>query len=536
MKRCPECRRDYYDDTLLYCLDDGNALLEGPASVDEPATAILLEPSALAGGVNVANDKTRIFQVDPADGKKSPESGTPNNSIAVLPFVNMSADAENEYFCDGMAEELLNALAKIEDLKVAARTASFSFRGKNAPMGEIGLALNVSSILEGSVRKSGSRIRITIQLINAADGYHLWSERYDREMQDIFEIQDEITLAVVNALKLRLLGTERRAVLKRHTDDTEAYQLYLRGRFFFFKRTPDGFMKAIEYFEKAIELDQEYAVAISGLADCYVFLGFYEMLPPKDAAAHVRPLAKKAMEIDGTLAETNTTSALSQSLYDWDFSGSLKYYEAAISCDTNYPFAYHLKSAILILLGDNEGSFDAEKRAIELDPFTPIFNASLAWWYYLGRRNDEAIAQSKRTIEIAPNHFFAYWVLGLAYAVQGAYADSVVAFQQALALNQFDQHIRADLARVFGLMDEREEAMNILGEFEELSKTQYVSPVNIAKIHCGFGDKEKVIDQLEKACEERSVKLPWFILDPALDDLRSDPRHKDLLKRMGLPE
>ena len=223
MKRCPECRRDYYDDTLLYCLDDGNALLEGPASVDEPATAILLEPSALAGGVNVANDKTRIFQVDPADGKKSPESGTPNNSIAVLPFVNMSADAENEYFCDGMAEELLNALAKIEDLKVAARTASFSFRGKNAPMGEIGLALNVSSILEGSVRKSGSRIRITIQLINAADGYHLWSERYDREMQDIFEIQDEITLAVVNALKLRLLGTERRAVLKRHTDDTEAY-------------------------------------------------------------------------------------------------------------------------------------------------------------------------------------------------------------------------------------------------------------------------------------------------------------------------
>ncbi len=532
MKRCPECRRDYYDDTLSFCLEDGTPLIFS-GSENEPATALLGVP--LSSGYGYDEQKTQALGTG-LSGEKPLENGTSHTSIAVLPFVNMSADTENEYFCDGLAEELLNALAKIDDLKVAARTASFSFRGKNAPMAEIGRTLNVNSILEGSVRKSGSRVRITVQLINAMDGYHLWSERYDRDMQDIFEVQDEITLAVVDALKLKLLGAEKQAVLKRHTNDPEAYQLYLRGRFFFFKRTPEGFRKAIEYFERAIEMDEKYAVAISGLADSHVFLGFYEMVPPREAAAKLKPLVRNAIEIDATLAETNVSAALLCSLYEWKFSESLKYYDAAISYDANYPFIYHLQSATLILLGDHERAFEAEKRAIELDPFTPVFNASLGWWYYLAGQNDDAIAQSKRTIEIAPNHFFAYWILGLSYAVQEAFADSVVAFQQALALNQFDQHVRADLARVFGLMGEHEEALGILAALEELLKTHYVSPVNIAKIHTGLGERDTVIEQLDKACEERSVRLPWFMIDPALDGYRDDPRFKQISRRVGLPD
>src|SRR5215207_5161556 len=250
MKRCPECGRDYTDETLNFCLDDGTRL-NSPTDVAEPVTAIMTSGSGY-----------RPTEVFPPPTIQRADSG---NSIAVLPFVNMSADTENEYFCDGLAEELLNALAKIDDLKVAARTAAFSFRGKNVPMAEIGEALKVRTILEGSVRKSGSKLRITIQLINAADGYHIWSERYDRDLQDIFEVQDEIALAVVDALKVKLLAPEKQSLLKRHTDSAEAYQLYLRGRFFFYKRTPEGFQKAIVYFEKAIEIDPDYAVAVSGL-------------------------------------------------------------------------------------------------------------------------------------------------------------------------------------------------------------------------------------------------------------------------------
>ena len=523
MKHCPDCGKDYIDDTLNYCLEDGAALVGVRSAAGDHATAIV------TGGPS----ENRTWVLNSAESGPARDE---RNSIAVLPFVNMSADADNEYFCDGLAEELMNALTKIDDLKVAARTAAFSFRGKNEPMDEIGRVLNVNSILEGSVRKAGNRVRITIQLINAADGYHLWSERYDRDMQDIFEIQDEITLAVVDALKVKLLAPEKTAVLKRHTNDAEAYQLYLRGRFFFYKRTPEGFRKAIECFEKAIEIDKDYAVAISGLADSYVFLGFYEMAAPAEAEAKLRPLVERAFAIDATLAETNTSYALMKTLYEWEHRESLKYFAAAVAADPNYAIAYHLESAVSIVLGEVERSWAAEQRAIGIDPFTPVFNASLAWWYYSAGHSDRAIEQCKRTIEIAPNHFFAYWVLGLAYAIEGSHADAVVALQQASALNQFEPHIRAELARVFAMMGEKEEALEILGELELLAITEYVSPVNIAKIYLGLGDNEKVVQQLEKACEERSVRLPWLLVDPALAELGDDERVKEIRRRAGLPD
>lgn len=521
MKQCPHCQRSYTDETLNFCLDDGTSLVSA-AGAEEPATAIM--PGGSSGDVVVQTHSARD-SVNFDHGK----------SIAVLPFVHMSADADNEYFCDGLAEELLNALAKIDDLKVAARTASFSFRGKNVSMDEIGRALNVNSILEGSVRKAGNRVRITVQLINAADGYHVWSERYDRDMEDIFAVQDEITLAVVDALKVKLLGEERRAVLKKRPNSAEAYQHYLRGRHFFYKRTPEGFLKAIECFKKAIEIDKDYAVALSGLADSYVFLGFYEMIPPNEAADHVRPLVERMMKVDDTSPESNTSYALMKSLYDWEHETSLLYFQRAIASDPKYAFAYHLESAAAAILGRYEQAFAAEKKAIELDPFTPVFNASLAWWYYLAGRNEDAISQCKRTIDFAPNHFFAYWILGNAYAAEGAYSDSIVALQQAVGLNQFESIQRSDLARVFATMGEREAALEILAEFETLSSKQYVTAANFAKIYIGLGENDKAIEQLEKACQERAVRLGWILPDPAFKPLHDDHRFRDICRRAGLP-
>ena len=463
------------------------------------------------------------------------EQSAIRNSIAVLPFSNLSADPDNDYFCDGLAEELLGALTKVDDLRVAARSSAFSFKDRNTNVSEIGRTLSVKTVLEGSVRKSGDRVRISVQLVNAADGYHLWSERYDREMKDIFDVQDEITLSVVDALKLKLLGDEKEEVLKRYTQNAEAYQLYLRGRFFFLKRTPEGFKKAIEYFQQAIQMDAEYALAYSGLADCYTFLGFYEHLAPAEAESNLKGPAFKSLELDDTLAETQTSVALYRSLYQWDFVEADREHKRAIALNPKYAFAHHLDSATVVLLGRNNEAIAAETRAVDLEPFTAIFNASLGWWFYLAHRNEEAIAQSLRTIEIAPNHFFAYWVLGLAYGLAEKYDDAIAVLTKGLSLTSA-QHIKADLARIYAQSGRREEALAGLSELRQEAKQQYVSAVNLAKIYLGLGDMEKVYEQLEQAFAERAVKLPWFMLDPMLDQLRAEPRFRDLWRRIGLPQ
>ncbi|HVS83978.1 MAG TPA: tetratricopeptide repeat protein [Pyrinomonadaceae bacterium] len=355
-------------------------------------------------------------------------------------------------------------------------------------------------------------------------------------MQDIFDVQDEITLAVVDALKVKLFGAEKAAVLKRYTNNAEAYQLYLRGRFFFSERTPEGFRKAIEYFEQAIQLDSEYALAFSGLADCHTFLGFYELMAPSEAVKNVRAAAFKALELDDTLAETRTSFAIYKGMYEWNFPGSREEYKEDIKLNPKYAFAYHLHSATLIVLGLNDAAIEAERCATELEPFTAIFNASLGWWYYLSHRYDEAVEQSLRTIEIAPNHFFAHWVLGITYGQKAQYEEAITELQKAATLTGGSQHIRGDLGRIYAEMGRRDEARKLLDELMEQAKEHYVSAANIAKIYVGLGESERVFEYLEKACEERSVKLPWFIIDPALDNLRADPRFQDILRRVGLPQ
>jgi adenylate cyclase len=304
MKHCPTCNRVETNAALMFCRIDGARLVAGVSPTSESATIAL--PSST-----------------PSEDLVTGRLPNPP-SIAVLPFVNMSNDPENEYFCDGLAEELLNALAKINALKVTARSSAFSFKGRNVEVSDIARVLNVGAILEGSVRKSANRLRITVQLVDSTDGYHLWSERYDREMKDIFAVQDEITLAVVDALKLKLLGDQKDVVLKRYTKDSAAYQAYLKGRFHWHKRSLDGLNLSKDYFKYALELDPGYALAYAGLADSYAVLGIaeYGILSPSEATPQAKAAALKALEIDPTLAEAQSTLAHVRGFYEWDWDGA----------------------------------------------------------------------------------------------------------------------------------------------------------------------------------------------------------------------
>ncbi len=317
MKRCPTCNRVETDETLKFCRLDGSLLVAAAASESESATMTL---HASRPSEEITTGRLRV---------------TP--SIAVLPFANMSTDPENEYFCDGLAEELLNALAKIENLKVAARTSSFSFKAKNANVDEIGRALHVNSVLEGSVRKSGNRLRITVQLINATDGYHLWSERYDREMKDIFDVQDEITLAVVDALKLKLLGNAKEAVLKRHhTKDSAAYQAYLKGRALLYQRGL-SIPKAIDCFTQAVSLDNEYAQAWAGLADGYTTSAYSGFGLATEVMPRALEAARRALQLEPDLAEAHSALACAALLYDLDFDLAEREFHQALELNPNYP-------------------------------------------------------------------------------------------------------------------------------------------------------------------------------------------------------
>jgi TolB-like protein len=380
-----------------------NALVKNPDSRYQNAGDILTDLKKL---------ESSILKREFSSTKSQP-------SIAVLPFTNLSGDKEQEYFCDGMAEEIINALTHVEGLRVVARTSAFFFRDKEIDIREIGRKLNVGSVMEGSVRKAGNRIRITTQLINVADGYHLWSEKYDRNVgelccpEDIFAIQDEISLAIVEKLKVKLLGEEKVALVKRYTDDLEAYNLYLKGRYFWYKRTREAILKGLEYFHQAIEKDPTYALAYAGIADCYNMLGFFDYLSPKEAFPKAKAAAAKALEIDGTLAEAHSSLAEVKTYYDHDWLGAEREFQRAIELNPSYSTAYQWYGEYLALMGRHDESIIMGKRALEVDPLSPIVSTNLAGFYWLARQYDEAIERYQKVLEMEPDFMVARLWLGV---------------------------------------------------------------------------------------------------------------------------
>ncbi len=473
--------------------------------------------------------------------KEQPSAKRRQPSIAVLPFTNLSADPEQEYFCDGMAEEIINALTHVEDLRVVARTSAFSFRGKEIDIREIGRKLNVKTLLEGSVRKAGNRVRISAQLVNVADGYHLWSEKYDRNIgegccpEDIFAIQDEISLAIVEKLKVKLLGVEKAKIVKRFTDDQEAYNLYLRGRYFWSKRTEEDIERAIQYFRQAIEKDPDYALAYAGMADSHILLAEYSLLPPKDAFPRAKAAVMKALEIEETLAEAHTSLAFIKTLSDWDWMGAEKEFKQAIEFNPGYATAHQWYAEHLTMTGQYAEAIAEIKRAQELDPLSLIISVASAVAIFCGtHRYDQVIEECQKVLEMDPNFGGALNVLGMVYRERGMYEEAIEAFQKAKTFDEGNTWVTAELGHAYAISGERSEAQKVLDELEQLSKRRYVPPDNIALVYLGLGKKNLTFEYLEKAYEDRSVGLSWLKADPIFDSLRSDPRFKALLKRIGL--
>lgn len=506
MKRCPECRRDYTDETLNFCLDDGSPLVDGPSSLDEPPTAIISGRHEAAAG-----------------------------SIAVLPFVHLSSDPDDEFFCDGLAEELLNALARVDGLKVAARTSSFSYKGKDVNVGEIGKSLGVRTVLEGSVRKLGNRLRITAQLIDALNGYHLWSERYDREMRDIFEIQDEITLAVVSALKLKLFGAEKSAVLKKATTNTGAHELYLKGRYNWNKMEGVALNRAVEYYRRALEIDPNYALAYAGLSDAYVLLVNHAGAPLKETIPMAAAAAEKAIELDPELAEGYTSLGLVKTFYDWDWPGAEAALRRAVELNPRSSHARHILAIRLCFGGLIDEGAEQLRVAHELDPLSPSINEHMAWPYYYTRDYDWAIDQLEKTIEMEPGFKNVHFRLGLAYLQKGMYERAIEKIQDAQKIS-FDRDALAWLGYAKALMGQEAEARAVLADLQTIAAERYVPSYGFAIIHLGLGEKDKAFEWLERGAAEHDYWLAFILIDPDLDVLRGDPRFDALVRLVGIPQ
>ncbi len=430
-------------------------------------------------------------------------------SIAVLPFVNLSGDFENDYFCDGLAEELLNALAKIEGLKVAARTSAFAFKEKSVQISEIGRALKVGAVLEGSVRKSGQRLRIMVQLVNAADGYHIWSERYDRQLADIFDIQDEITLAVVEALKVKLFGGEKALVLKRYTDNTEAYELYLKGRYHFNKFTATGWLTAIEYFKRTLEQEPNYAPAYASLALALTFCWFYDILPPQQAVPEWREAVRRAMELDDHLADAHVARGQFCFYHEWQWEEAEQAYKRAIELSPNSAEAHQYYGLFLATRDRFEQGIRMGRLALDLDPLSLFTGMQVGWIYWLADHLDEAIRHTQRMTEIEPDFIGAYWQRGIAYFAKGMLIEAAEALQKSLDLG-FNPLAFSTLGAIYVMLGRDVEANKVLEQLREMRQTHFIAAFNIARIYSVMGQEDQAYEWLERACEERSGELVFL--------------------------
>jgi TolB-like protein/Tfp pilus assembly protein PilF len=457
-------------------------------------------------------------------------SMAPDNSIAVLPFTNLGGEADNEYFSDGLAEEILTALGQVEALKVAARSSAFSFRGKTTDIAAIAGKLQVANVLEGSVRRAGQRIRVTIQLVDARSGFQVWSERYDRQMEDIFDLQDDIARAVTQRLKVSLGAGARRS-----TSNLEAYDLYLKGRYYWAQR-PQGIGKAIGYFERAIDKDPNYARARAGLADCYVTLGSWEngTMPPIEAMAKAKEAAGKALELDARLAEAHTTLAYRTTHHDWDWACAEAQFQHAFELNPNYAVCHHWYSHYLTAVGRTEESLQASKRCLELDPLDLVINVHMAWHYQFARQYGQAIEQCWKTSELHPNSFWPAYFFGLAYEQQDHVDDALEQFRTAVSMSGNVTFATAALGHLYGIAGKSDEARVVYEELKTRAEHAYVPAYDIALVCTGLGWNDEALEYLARAHQERSGWITYLKVDPRLDPLRHDARFIDLLRRVRL--
>lgn len=519
MKRCPKCAKEYVDETLNFCLDDGEWLSGGP---DALPTVVMSE------------DSTQIFSTA---ARPQIVEAAPTRSIAVLPFAHLSSAVDDEYFCDGLAEELLNGLGRIEGLKVAARTSSFSFKGKNVNVAVIGRALGVETILEGSVRKSGERLRINAQLVNAADGYHLWSQRYDREMTDVFELQDEITASVVAALREKLLGESDAikmdaliADLRHYSRDLESYKVYLRGRFFLNKFNAVDAAKAVELFSHAIQLDPRSADAHAGLADAFIMLTEMGPMPPQEAMPNAKAAALKALELDESLPEAHSSLAMVLQDYEYDFVAAEREFKRAIELNPNSPIPRQAYGILLTELARHEEAEEQFAKVFEVDPLSVVANWMYSFCLFLARRYDDALERANSTLELDPNFGVAYLSVAFAYQMKGEYEKSVEAYARCSEVMGSPENavfvretIETGWLSFLKAMASRERPV--------MTFSSYIVAVFAATL----GDNNRAFEELQASYDKRESHIVMMKVDPRFDSIRTDPRFDELVRRIGFP-
>jgi adenylate cyclase len=453
-------------------------------------------------------------------------------SLAVLPFVNMSSDKENEYFSDGITEDLITALSKVSGLRVAARTSSFAFKGKNEDVRTIGTRLNVGTVLEGSVAKAGNEVRITAQLINVQDGYHLWSDSYDRDLQDIFAVRSQVAQTVAKALEVTLDAGERQKLEQKPTEDLEAYQLYLKGRHA--AATFADWGNAMRYLQQAIARDPNYALAYLGLAAYYAYVVDYPM-SGSEALPRAREAAEKALQLDPSLAEAHANLCFFHWWFDHDHAAARREMETALAMQPELGFIHELNGWYLVGIGQvDEGLVEAH-RAVELDPLSSEANAFLGMNLYLARRYDEAIRQLRTTTSTDPDYWYARMWLARAYARTGKFSEAIAELQEAQRLEKSGSpEIEAALARLHADAGNRAEATKVLEHLRQRAREGFVSASFLANVHIGLGQVDEAFAAMAQAVTEHSYYVGFWKVDPDLDPLRSDPRFTALLKTMGL--
>ncbi len=574
MKRCPECRRDYYDDTLLYCLDDGNALLEGPAtgsSGDEPATAILhvtdMPGEAATRPQIQTTEQTAVLPTGTSDVVRKPSSfdkrllavplvlgiivlggffgyryfnsGSSGaiNSIAVLPFENRSGNADTDYLSDGLAESLIYRLSQLPGLKVSPTSTVLRYRGSQADVASIARELEVDAIMSGRLAQRGDDLTISVELIDARTKKLIWAEQYDRKMADLLATQREIATTITQKLELKLSGNDAKGITKKYTDNSEAYQLYLRGRYAFGKRTKDEMLRAVEYFEQAIKLDPKFALAYARIAETYGSMPAYPYMAPKDAFPPAKAAALKALEIDPTLAEAHTFLAYCLIIYDWNWVEGERSFKRAIELDPNN-FSAHFRYGQIYLApaGRLDEGLAEIKRGLDAEPLDMNMGGTLAWAYTVVGQKEKALEVARKNYEIEPNHPISQWSIIDRYVENGMYTEAISVGEKWLQTDPANQFALRGAGIAYAKNGQRDKAEEMIRRMRDLSKSQYVPTGRYAAVYAALGDKDKAFAELNTAFEERNWELFRVNVDTYWVPLRDDPRFAELVKRLNLPK
>jgi serine/threonine protein kinase/Tfp pilus assembly protein PilF len=554
-RRRLDARSDIFSfGAVLYEMLAGRRPFEGDSSIVVMAAVVQKEPKPLGESAvkvppELAGVAARCLQKDPErryqtaeelraalescerGAAKDPESFP---SIAVLPFLNMSRDEEDEYFSDGLTEELINALTQVAGLRVVSRTSVFRYKGVAGDICKVGRKLRVGMALEGSVRRAKNRVRVTAQLVKVDDGYHVWSQRYDREMKDIFDLQDELARAIVETLEVKLVGDQKQQLVKARAVSPKAHELLLKGRYYFFKYTRKGFEQANEYFEKARMEDSENPLVYAWSASVRCETAIYGLAPPREVMPDAKREALRALELDDTVADAHQILATIRHFYEWDWPGAEREYQRAIELNPSDSAAYPHYAELLADTDRFDESIPQARQAVRLDPVSTDTNRALADMLWLARRYDEAIEQCHRTLEFSPDCWFAHLLLGAAHTIQGQWEEALRAVDQMRSLAPGEPACEGVAGWILASAGRRAEASRIVADLIERRSGAYFPATVIAWTYLGLGENDEVFKWLDIACDERDGTLCMMKANPASDPLRSDPRFVALLKKMGL--